>query len=255
MSNIGQGNSGLGVFAGGDAHTPAMMQFDGSTGYYSATFNPSGNKTTTVLRFNKTSFTGGAGQYIAHVESAASRDRVAIAAFASDHANANVRDRIVFLVYNSTGTIICYLATLAAYLDGNNHTLMASFDGDAGTAQFIIDGVDADDTGWVSRVSPTTGTLSTTASTPITIGAFVSALNFYGGQVGFAGYRDAYLTNWSDFMQADGSPKALDETTWTEWGAQPLFWHEAGKMDENLGSEGAMTKNGTINVGKGGNYV
>lgn len=43
------------------------------------------------------------------------------------------------------------------------------------------------------------------------------------------------------------------ETTWTEWGAQPLFWNEHGDMENNLGSAGAMTKNGTIVVGKGGN--
>lgn len=54
-------------------------------------------------------------------------------------------------------------------------------------------------------------------------------------------------------LYSDGLPKALDESSWTEWGAQPLFWNEHGQMDNNLGSAGNMTRNGTIVIGKGGN--
>jgi hypothetical protein len=54
------------------------------------------------------------------------------------------------------------------------------------------------------------------------------------------------LTNWSDFMDGQGNPKQLDEISWTEWGAQPLFWNANGDMEANAGSAGNMSKNGTI---------
>ena len=47
-------------------------------------------------------------------------------------------------------------------------------------------------------------------------------------------------------MDTSGNPKKLDESGWTEWGTQPLFWNEHGEMTNNKGSAGNMTKNGTI---------
>ena len=142
------------------------------------------------------------------------------------------------------------------------HTVVFAFNGDTGSASFVIDGSDADDTGNASRVTPTTGTLESGSAAKFSVGIndAVSGLFKFQGQVGFVGYRDAYLTNSTGFMQTDGTPKSLDETTWAEWSGgsvtspqgRPLFWNPAGDMVNNLGTAGAMTKNGTINVGTGG---
>ena len=51
-----------------------------------------------------------------------------------------------------------------------------------------------------------------------------------------------------DFYTVESDVKQLDETTWAEWGTQPLFWNAHGFMEDNKGSAGDMTKNGTIDL-------
>jgi hypothetical protein len=144
-------------------------------------------------------------------------------------------------VQNSSGTEICRISSITSPLDDEYHTVFASYDGDNGLATFYIDAQDADDTGNPNRTL-TTGTLATSsASLDVS-----SDQGFFGGDIGYMGMRDAYLTNWSDFMEPNGRPKELDEIGWTEWGAQPVFWNEDGEMDINLGSAGNMVENGTI---------
>lgn len=237
----------------GGGYFPAMMQFDGSTGYYSKTsVLTSGNKITIVSRFSRGSFTGGGLQCLARMDGPTSKIRGRIEVASADYTTAAFQDRVFVQTENSAGASICLLLSPPGYLNGESHTIFYSFDGDTGSAIFRIDGVDVDDTGNASRVAPTTGTLESGASSVFSVGANRLGGNKYGGDVGFVGHRQAYLTNWQDFTQTDGSPKPLDESTWAEWGAQPLFWNPHGDMANNLGSAGAMTKNGTINVGNGG---
>lgn len=240
---------------GGIIYSPAMMEFDGSTGYFSgASLATAGNKVTVVCRFRCASFSGAGLQYFARMHGGTSnRVRFGIVALASDHADVDRQDKIQFFVADSAGANICLLVTPSGYLDGEEHVLFASFDGDIGAATFIIDGLDVDDTGNADRVAPTTGTLETSASDGVlAVGANVGGGSNLDGDVGYFGHREAYLTNWSDFMDQYGNPKELDESGWTEWGAQPLFWNKHGDMTNNLGSAGDMTKNGTIDVGDGG---
>ena len=247
-------NGGKGTGTGA-SYTPAMMQYDGSTGYYGdSSVGASGNKVTAIIRFQGTTFTGGSSKYLLRVkDSGTGRNRVTIFALASDHATPDYQSRFVFSTDNTSGTKICQLVTPVRYLDGNPHTAFYSFDGDSGVATLIIDGVNGDDVSNSQRVAPTTGTLYT-----VVVGSYgsandTSAVLPFDGSLGFCGLSNTYLTNWSDFMDTSGNPKALDESTWTEWGSQPLFWNEHGEMTNNLGSAGAMTKNGTIVIGKGGN--
>jgi hypothetical protein len=175
-----------------------------------------------------------------------SKLRLAVTVKENDHANADVRGKLQVVAFNTATTLVCRVHSSTAFNDGALHTAFVEYDGDAGTAVMRVDGADELDTG-NSLHTLTTGTL------PTTTGFFyVGASNvpdvYVNGLVGFCGYRDTGGLTWSDFMQTDGTPKPLDETTWTEWGAQPLFWHEAAHMTENKGSAGAMTKNGTINV-------
>lgn len=232
---------------------PAMMEFDGSTGYYERSDpTTSGNKITVVFRFKRASFTGSGIERLVKIRGNGSFQRIAVICYSSDFSGAKA-GRIGFATSNSSNTVISFMLTLDGYLDGNEHTVMYSFDGDLGEAQLIIDGVAAEDTGHADRVAPTTGTLDGGSSSDTAFGADVGGGNPSTAEIGYIGYRDAYLTNWSDFMHPNGNPKALDESGWTEWGAQPLFWNEHGDMENNLGSGGNMTRNGTIVVGKGGN--
>ena len=235
-------------------YNPDMMQYDGVTGYYDISTTTSGNLMTIVGRFSRASFTGGSAEYIFRCRSdTQNHDRLAVFAFASDFADLDKANTINFLVRDNTSADLCRLITPVGYLDGNRHTFMFSFDGDNGTAQLIIDGVDADDVGNADRTAPIVGTPSTGTS-EIEVGAAnTTPSNVFGGQIGYLGYKDAYLTNWSDFM--DGSePKQLDEVTWTQWGGQPAFWNQDGEMTANLGSAGNMTQNGTITKVSIGDY-
>lgn len=236
----------------GNGYFPAMMQFDGSSGYYEKTgLTASGNKCTLVMRFQASAGTGGAAETLFSMHNDTDIDpRVRVALFDSDHATAALRNKIAIFVENTAGMEICKLWSINALADDAPHTLFFSFDGDVGAATFIIDGEDADDTGNVARVAPTTGTLETASMDPQVGRFFSGAPQYFAGQIGFLGYRDAYLTNWSDFMRSDGSPIYQDTSSWagTGWGAQPLLWNPHGDMVNNLGSAGAMTKTGAINV-------
>lgn len=233
----------------GGLYRPGVMQYNGTTGRYSGTFTSSGNKVTTIARFRISSFTGGGTMRLVHCPGPGSaRLRVFIAARASDFSDADQADKIVTVVQNSAGTNICFFVTPSGYLDGNLHTIFFSFDGDIGASTFIVDGVSGDDAGNADRVAPTTGTLETGASTPFGVGASTGGTDFVTGVIGFCGHRQAYLTNWTDFMNADGSPKQLNEALWTEWGAQPLYFNPHGQMDNNRGSAASLTKSGTVLV-------
>lgn len=225
-------------------YQPAMMQYDGSTGYYTRSFTSSGNLITGVCRFNISSFTGGGNQCLMRVLGPSDRERMVLYANSNDHAVTEVRDTIQASTQNSSAALICRFYTPTGYLDGEDHVLFYAFDGDNGTAVFYIDGVNADDTGATYRTAPTTGTLDSGASSDIYVGAASSTpTSQLADFLGFVGYRDAYLTNYSDFMNGS-TPKELDESGWTEWGAQPLFWNEHGDMVNNKGSAGAMTHSG-----------
>jgi hypothetical protein len=228
------------------------MEYDGTSGYYQKTgVTTSGNDVTVVCSFKCASFTGGGIQRLFQIEgSSPSGDlRAAAIMYSSDSADTDRAGKILVQSQNTAGTNIARLISPSGFINGQPHTLFYSFDGDAGAATFIIDGADVDDTGNTDRIAPTTGTLDTGSTGILTVGN--DSTNYFKGDIGYFGWRDAYLTNWSDFMLSDGTPKLLDESGWAEWGAQPLFWNAHGDLVNNKGSAGAMTKNGTINVSDG----
>lgn len=227
-----------------DYYLPGMMTFDGSTGYFSKTgITVTGNKTTFIAQFNRASFAGGADERIGGVS--ASQYRGLLIVYPSDFATATRRLKLSFLVQNSSGTAVCRVFSSNIVVDGDDHTLLAAYDGDNGTAQLYVDGVSVLDTGNPEHTL-TTGTLGT-ASAKAAVGADpTGAFNLFDGDIGYFGYEDQYLTNPLDFMTADG-PKQLDVVGWTEFGGQPTVFNQYGNTAEfNLGSAGNMTKNGTI---------
>ena len=147
-------------------------------------------------------------------------------------------------VRDSANVIICKAISTSTFLDGLRHTALIAYDSTAGTLSFIVDGVEERDIGHPDETAPTTGTLDTGTS-KLNVGASSVPSNHFDGEIGFCGLADAYLTNHEDFM-SEATPKALDESGWTEFGSQPLFWNEDGEMDVNQGTGGNMTENGTI---------
>ena len=232
---------------GNQKYLPGMMTFDGSTGYYNDTYSPSGNKVTVVCKFNRAKYTSALSfEAVIAFMGDGSNSRCSLTTIDSDHPTVSLRDKVYFNSTNTSGTVVCQLISSVDVMDGNDHVLFYAFDGDTGAAVLYVDGVDADDTGHAERVAPTTATLGTTAGSAATIGAFPGGLYNYGGSLGYIGYRDAYLTNPTDFYHPTNGLQELDESGWTEWGSQPLFWNQHGLMSDNKGSVGNMTANGTI---------
>ncbi len=230
---------------------PAMMEFDGSTGFYNKAHTSAGTTLTFIIRFIVTSTTAGAGQFLVSVDAGSSLPKAVLIVQQSDHGTVSYRNKLQFQVFNGSGSLICRLGTSFVVTDSVERVLFASYNGTTGAATFFIDGVDADDTGLTGRVLGT-GTPRTGAG-GAGVGAADDGSGKLNGSIGYSGYSETQLTNPLDFMDPQGKPLPLDESGWTEWGAQPLFWNEHGDMRDNLGSAGDMTKNGTVIVGNGGN--
>ena len=88
-----------------DFYKPAMMEFDGSTGYYSKTgVTTSGNKVTCVMRLEIDSFTGDV-RY--HLTDESINDRVVMYVVSSNHSTyTNRQGKLVCYTRNSSNTVI-----------------------------------------------------------------------------------------------------------------------------------------------------
>ena len=229
---------------GGVVYDPGMMTYGGAGHYLDSTVAQSGNLQTAVARFKVSAFTGGGQTRIFTSSSSGQGNAIFLAVQSSDHADVDKRSKVWLISQNSGSTIVCSIISNATVADGAEHTIFAAFDGDNGTAQLYVDGVDSDNTGWASRVL-TTGTLGLTAP-KFAVGANVTGAERITGEIGYVGFDDSYLTNPTDFYHPTNGLQEIDESGWTEWGSQPLFWNQYGTMNDNKGSAGNMTANGTI---------
>ena len=231
-------------FAG--PYDPGMMTFDGSTGYYSITRTNSGNKQTFVRRFNIASFSGGGTVRLADIRDATGKIRLVVIVYSNDHATTERRNRLVINVQDSAGVQICNLMTDVDVV-GSDKLFSFAFDGDIGASTFYLDGLDADDATYTSRVAATTGTLPTTSGVTIIGANDAGTGDFVDGEIGYGGYSETYLTNPTDFYHPTNGLQEIDESGWTEWGAQPIDWNPEGDWETtNAGSGGVFAKNGTI---------
>lgn len=229
-------------------YNPAMMNFDGSTGYYSKTgLAITGNKFTVVCRFKITEFTdANAYEAIFSVVDGNNYYRPLVIVYDNTNADVDRRNKLAMLVRSNSGVYIGELFSTINVADNQWHNLLVAFDGDNGTAVMLIDGVDVLDTSHADHTL-TTGTLTTGSSAGVaTLSSAI--LRHWSGEIGFFGYDDQYLTIWSNFFNSNGEPVKQDESVWANsgWGSQPLFWNEHGFMEDDKGSLGNMTKNGTI---------
>lgn len=237
-----------------DYGLPQYREYDGNDLYYLSGYTRTGNKVTTTLRFNVAEFSGNE-RHLLIIEDQLGYAITSITVYPNDASEANLRNRVRVLVEQTAGSEICLLTSSTGVADGEDHMLFFSFDGDNGLATFVIDGVDADDTGNAERVAPTAGTLGTT-SPNIFVGddATSPTSNVFIGKIGFVGHDDQYLTNWADFM--DGNlPKEIDESGWSEWKSQPLVWNLEGTMTTNDGSESNFTAVGSTTLVDSGESV
>jgi len=225
---------------GGAVYDPGMMTFNGIDAYYSKSFTAAGNLVTFILGTNIAPFTGGY-KWIGGIGNTSNRGELAIGP--SDAANVDERNKLVCFVKNSAGTQVCRIISDVDIADSADHTALFAYNGTSGSATLIMDDSDADNASASSRVL-TTGTLETGTVT-LAVGASHGGGAFVAGEIGYFGHDEQYLTNGSDFMTATG-PKEIDESGWTEWGSQPLFWEAQGEMDAQEGSAGNMSVNGTI---------
>lgn len=153
-------------------------------------------------------------------------------------------------IKDSSGTTLCQLYSIDAVTDGEWHSFFLAFDGDAGTAIFKIDGVDADNVGATGRVAPTTGTLEGSQDLILANVQDVAGPSTQWGAMSLTEvvYDDSYLTNWEDFSSGS-SMTQLDRNDWAEFGGnQPHIYSPAGQGWDNLGSVGAPTSGNVTEV-------
>ena len=228
----------------GIIYNPGMMTYDGSTGYYEdLTVSFSGNKITVVARFNIASFSGGGIQRILNAV-ATGGNRFLLLAVSNDHATSTRRDKIQLFVQSTSNSTLVRVFSSSSLIDGQDNVLFVEYDGDAGTMELRVNGIDEQDTGNPEHLL-IAGTAAIGGIEKITVGASSAPANFVDGKIGYLGYRDIGGLDYNDFM--DGSnPKDIESTLTTVWGSTPLYWNQFGTMDDNKGSSGDMTANGTI---------
>lgn len=223
------------------AYDPGMMTFAGGR-YELSNAGLTGQNMTVVMRFNVADFAAAAQQpFLVQLDSY----KLVVLIRPNDYATAESRRKLAFVVYNNAAAACCILVTTSVVSDGADHVAFCSYNGTTGGGKLYIDGVDEDDVTNPERVL-TTGTLSTSES-KLTIGGDHTGGSLYAGEAGYIGVSGTYLTNPTDFYHPTNGLQELDETGWTEWGSQPLFWNQYGTMTTNAGSKGNMTKIGTIN--------
>lgn len=231
------------VFGGGEPiFHPGFIYFGESAGsHYRGTMTRTGNKFTWFGRVYLKQFLNATETYRRIFQSNGSHP--SIYTYPSDHGSDP--NTIIFLVRNSASAIICQLKSTVQF--DNELTplsILFAFDGDAGTARLVINGQEGDDTGWVSRVAPTTGTFLTGAQAHGLFGDYATGARNQGGSGSFFGFTSDYLPDsYYDFFNLDNTPKFQDTDTWasTGFGAQPLLYAPNGDPQDNLGSGGAWT--------------
>jgi hypothetical protein len=241
IHNAGSGDpfntTGTPTLTQGDTYDFPMMSFlkASAENYYVFNANSSGNSISTVFRFNTSTRPSAQDTIISVVAGGASR---LVATYLTD-------GKLRFICRNAASGNICYLNSIDAVDDGLYHTVFFSYNATTGAATYLIDGVSADDLTFGSRVV-TTGTLASGAGTTNYGVAGYPSAQYYDGKLGYLGIIDAELTNPEDFFFEGLYTKELDETTWTEFGAQPRVWHKYGQLTASLGTEGVFTATGSI---------
>jgi hypothetical protein len=241
----------------GTGYFPAAMDFNGSTGYYSLTINPSfASGWTFVDRFR---WDGGlitsAGGFSRVLAQKTGLVGISFHAVIINDETADSRaGRFNIVAQTSAPASICSVTGTDIVSDGEWHSVLAAYNPSAGTAVIKIDSNTDQKNAAATGHVLTTGTIDA-ASSSFRFGNRPTAEDrFFNGLGSCLGFHNAYITDWTLFFHPDGSPKNIESSLSTVFGGTPLFYHESAKMDENKGSAGAMTVNGTIVVAAASNW-
>jgi hypothetical protein len=223
------------------AYDPGMMTFAADADFYSTgtTVTHATDEVTVMSTLNVPPFTGDTFYNPFSYSGGPTTTSIIVGyVFSSDYNDTTLRNKVLIQIFNTAAAVICQVASSVEWADSTDKSFFCSFDGVTGNLIFEIDGADVDDLTYAGRVAPTTGALKQGAGSQLThIGK--------KGSMGYIGIDDSYQSTPTDFFNG-ATPKELDEVTWTEWGAQPLFFHDEGTLSANAGSAGNATVNGTI---------
>jgi len=218
---------------------PAMQKYDGASGSYDIqNVTLSGNDWTAVVR-------------VTVPEGDVNRDllHVSIASNLVFHVFIEGGHVLAVRAKNSEGSLILR-AKSNMFLDDNvPHTVFVDYQALTPSLQMIVDGHDVVDLTWPLHIL-TSGTLLSGNGYRVTVGSFNLLAEWFTGNLGYVGLKQERNLDWTRFMFSGGAPKKLDDVSWAEWSGQPLIWHESGKLDENRGSLGPLTKVGSIVISK-----
>lgn len=162
------------------------------------------------------------------------------------------------IIYDPSGTLLfkmrdssnnIYLAQRSdrQYTDSKPHYLYIDYDNTNGDYTFVIDGQHVSDPTYGNKIN-VAATVRNGAGFRWTVGNINGLDRNYNGSLGCIGFQQGQVTNWSDFMTADGWPKPIDTVGWSQFGIRPPIWHESGAMENNRGDAGAFTKTGDVQI-------
>lgn len=240
----------------GSGYFPAMMQFDGSTGYLqrTSTWNLSAGFTIcAVLKVDSFVTATRSNAYLLDMKSGASVIALGLVVEASDNAEVTRQSKLTMFSQTTGPTNICHVTSGLDIANGERRIVLGSYDPVGGIAHLYIDDIETLNAS-AQGYSLTTGTPGGSSGLK-TIGknSSVSGRD-YPGQLGFFGigpYIDLSVeANRAKFYRSDLSLIKQDESVWANsgWGVQPLIWNEHGFPTVNAGSGGAFAVKGTISV-------
>ena len=228
---------------GGVIYTPALLNLDGTTQYFSADgFAVSGdNIVKLVQRFRGA--TSGTIQGLAGIVQSNWVGRIGVYQSTNIDANPN---RLYVQCGNTASAVILRLYSPTEIIDGEDYVLTFEFNGDTAAHIFQLNRVDQDDGANPGRVAPVTGTLAGGAACKGALGATRHDGNFkYSGYIGYFACDNTGGLDPADHTDTSGNIREYDASSW-------LFYNPHGLLDDDLGTVGDFINNGDIKVSDAG---
>ena len=217
------------------AYRPGLRYYNGSTDRAQKTYSSGGTSHMLILQF-RVFAVAGVNQRLVRFVSPLGYSNLSVEVYASD--DGTHPNKVFLYAVNSSNAAILSAQSKNSVVDGLVHTLFVSYNASNGNHTIVLDG----DTDAFNFTTESSGTQNTGASSEACVGANHTAGQYTHGDLGFIGYKQAYRTNWTDFMYADGTPKEIDTSGWSQFdNTQPNLWSTNGDVENNLGSLGAFT--------------
>ena len=233
-------------WSGTKFYRPAMMDFGQSGSGFTRQFTVGANKITCIGRIVCPIRAGVLSRWLIFVHNGfISQRRLQI--IITDAGLPGDGNRMYFLVRDNSDVLLCSARSGIEVSTAEPVSFHFAYDGSTGDGTLTVNGVHTDPTvGLIG--TPRTGTLNFDIAAP----SVITQRN-YNGQLGYFGYKEEFLPEYSDFFDENNRPLIPNESTWPQWNGQPLVWHEAADLNKNWGSIGNFNRVVNPYVGKGGN--